>query len=82
MYNGPQQIVETADWINDQALILGMININDSSTSWYPEILLFNFTDTTFTNFRLGKNLPTDKLTLPGADFTNFWLKRKNYKRG
>ncbi len=82
MYNGPQQIVETADWINDRSFILGMINIDESNTSWSPEILLFNLTDTTFTNFRLQKNLPADKLALSGADFTKFWLKRKNYKRG
>jgi hypothetical protein len=82
MYNGPQQIVETADWINDQAFMLGLINIDESNTSWSPEILLFNLTDTTFTNFRLQKNLPADKLVLSGADFTKFWLKRKNYKRG
>ena len=82
MYNGPQQIVETADWISDQAFMLGMINIDESNTSWNPEILLFNLTDTTFTNFRLQKNLPSDKLALEGADFTKFWLKRKNYKRG
>jgi hypothetical protein len=82
MYNGPLQIVETADWINDQSFILGLINIDETNTNWTPEILLFNLSDSTFTNFRLQKNLPTDKLVLSGADFTNFWLKRKNYKRG
>jgi len=82
MYNGPLQIVETADWINDQSFILGLINVDETNTSWTPEILLFNLTDSTFTNFRLQKNLPADKLALSGADFTNFWLKRKNYKRG
>jgi len=82
MYNGPQQIVETADWISDQAFMLGMINVDESNKNWTPEILLFNLTDTTFTNFRLQKNLPADKLALDGADFTKFWLKRKNYKRG
>jgi hypothetical protein len=82
MYNGPQQIVETADWIGDHGFLLGMINIDESNKSWSPEILLFNLTDTTFTNFRLQKNLQADKLALSGADFTTFWLKRKNYKRG
>jgi hypothetical protein len=82
MYNGPLQIVETADWINDESFILGLINIDESNTNWTPEVLLFNLTDSTFTNFRLQKNLPLDKPIMTGADFTNFWLKRKNYKRG
>jgi hypothetical protein len=82
MYNGPLQIVETADWINDQSFILGLINIDETNTNWTPEILFFNLADSSFTNFRLQKNLPADKLVLSGADFTNFWLKRKNYKRG
>ncbi len=82
MYNGPLQIVETADWINDQSFIIGLINIDETNTSWTPEILLFNLADSSFTNFRLQKNLPAERLILSGADFTNFWLKRKNYKRG
>ncbi|MGL6267005.1 MAG: hypothetical protein ACRC2O_03740 [Chitinophagaceae bacterium] len=82
MYNGPLQIVETADWINDQSFIIGMINIDETNTSWTPEILLFNLSDTTFTNFRLQKSLPAEKLVIAGANFTSFWLKQKNYKRG
>lgn len=82
MYNGPQQIVETADWINNQSVLLGMINVNENNTEWTPEILLFNFRDSTFTNFRLIKNLSVEKMTMGNADFSGFWLKRKNYKRG
>lgn len=82
MYNGPQQIVETADWINNQSILLGMINVNENNTEWTPEILLFNFKDSTFTNFRLINNLSVEKLTMENADFSGFWLKRKNYKRG
>ena len=68
MYNGPLQIVETADWINDQSFILGMINVDETNTDWTPEILLFNLTDSTFTNFRLQKNLSVDKMTMWEAD--------------
>lgn len=82
MYNGPQQIVETADWINNQSILLGMINVNETNTEWSPEILLFNFADSTFTNFRLRKNLAVEKMVTEHADFASFWLKRKNYKRG
>jgi hypothetical protein len=82
MYNGPQQIVETADWINNQSMLLGMINVNETNTEWSPEILLFNFADSTFTNFRLRKNLAVEKMVTENADFASFWLKKKNYKRG
>jgi hypothetical protein len=82
MYNGPQQVVETADWINNQSILLGMINVNENNTEWTPEILLFNLGDSTFTNFRLNKNLSAEKMTMRNADFSGFWLKRKNYKRG
>jgi hypothetical protein len=59
-----------------------MINIDETNKIWSPEILLFNLSDTTFTNFRLQSNVSADKIVLSGADFTTFWLKRKNYKRG
>jgi hypothetical protein len=82
MYNGPQQIVETADWVNNEAFLLGMMNVDEGNKNWSPEILLFNLKDSTFTNFRLNKTMPADKMAMEGVDFTAFWLKRKNYKRG
>lgn len=82
MYNGPQQFVETADWLNNEAFVLGMMNIDESNKNWSPEIMLFNLKDSTFTNFRFHKTMQADKMVMEGIDFTAFWLKRKNYKRG
>jgi len=82
MFNGPQQIVETADWINNESFLLGMINVNEANTTWTPEILLFNMADSTFTNFRMNTNMSIDKMVAAGSDFSGFWLKRKKYKRG
>ena len=81
MYNGPQQIVETADWITNQSFVLSLINIDEKNTLWVPEIYLFNLTDTTFTNFRYNQTILAEKMALKGADFSSFWLKTKKYKR-
>jgi hypothetical protein len=77
MYNGTQQIVETADWIDNNSFLLGMLNTNESGTVWIPEIFLFNLQDSTFTNFRLNHEIKTDSMYLKNADFISYWLSTK-----
>ncbi|MDX2048031.1 MAG: hypothetical protein SFU87_14670 [Chitinophagaceae bacterium] len=62
MYYGPGQAVEAAAWIDNQSFLLGIMSLDDSSRNWIPEIYLFNLDDFSFTNFRLTKNIPAEKL--------------------
>ncbi len=77
MYNGTQQMVETADWIDNNSFLIGMLNTNESGTVWIPEIFLFNLQDSTFTNFRLNHEIKTDSMYLKNADFVSYWLDKK-----
>ena len=79
MYNGTQQVVETADWVDNSTFILGLVNSNETGLIWIPEIFLFNLQDSTFTNFRLNHEIRSDSL-LNDADFSRHWLLQKKIR--
>jgi hypothetical protein len=81
LYNGSAQVVETADWMSDDVFVLGMMNINESTGVWSPDILLFSMKDSICTNFRYTLPLVPDGIGLPDGDFMTGWLKRKGYKK-
>lgn len=79
MYNGTQQVVETADWLDNNSFVLGVVNTNETGQIWIPEIYLFNLHDSTFTNFRLNHDIKSDSV-LTDADFSRFWLMQKKIR--
>ncbi|WP_336514281.1 hypothetical protein [Pollutibacter soli] len=79
MYNGTQQVVETADWLDNNSFVLGLVNTNETGQIWIPEIYLFNLHDSTFTNFRLNHEIKSDSILLD-ADFSRFWLMQKKIR--
>jgi len=81
LYNGSAQVVETADWLSEDVFVLGMMNINESTGEWNPDILLISMKDSVCANFRYMSPLVPAEMALPDGDFMNGWLKRKGYKR-
>jgi hypothetical protein len=81
LYNGSAQVVETADWLSEDVFVLGMMNINESTGVWSPDILLFSMKDSVCANFRYMSPLVPGEMALPDGDFMTGWLKRKGYKR-
>ena len=77
MYNGTQQIAEAADWLDNNAFLIAMLNTNETGSVLIPELFLFNLQDSTFTNFRPDHEIKTDSLYLKNGDFAGYWLKRK-----
>ena len=77
MFNGPMQLAETADWISNDAFLLGMLNIDEAEGTFVPEILLFNLADTVYTNFRIPDSLPLEGLSNGEGGFVDRWLKGK-----
>ena len=55
MYLGPEQVVETADWINDEQFVLTLITNENGNT--IAELYLLDIKNSIFTNFRLSKKL-------------------------
>ncbi len=80
MYNGTQQVVETADWIDNDSFILGLINANETGLIWIPEIFLFNLQDSSFTNFRLNHEIQVDSMLLKNVDFSQYWLNQRQIR--
>jgi hypothetical protein len=81
LFNGSNQAVETADWLDDRSFVLGMMNIDEPLGQWTPEILLFNLDDSAYTNFRYPKPLAIDSLPRAGRDFITTWLESRQFRR-
>ena len=75
MYLGPGQLVETADWINDNQFIVTLLTNENGNT--VAEIYLFDIKNSVFTNFLLPK-----KLTEPQKEqsFIEQWVKENQKK--
>ena len=70
MFNGPAQIVEAADWINNDQFLISMFS--EEKGEMVVEIYLFDLKQEVFTNFLLSHNF---KLSLkPQKSFSDFWL--------
>ena len=62
MFNGPQSVMEVAGWITNDACLVGLVQTDEAQQRFYPELMLFNFRDSLFTNFRTAGNFPLDLL--------------------
>ena len=74
LFNGPMQVTETADWVSKDAFVMGMLNLDESAGLVTPEILLFNLSDTVYTNFRYARSIPVDSLPAGDNGFLEGWL--------
>lgn len=75
LFNGPSQIVETADWLNNDQFILTMFSEEAKET--VVEIYLFDLKNEVFTNYRLNHAFNfSNELK---SSFMNNWLKNKNF---
>ena len=75
LFNGPSQVVETADWVSDKAFVLGLLTIDETTGEAIPDIVLIHLADSVFTNFRYaGKSLPAEGGFLPA------WLRSKGIR--
>jgi hypothetical protein len=62
MFNGTGQYAESADWLDPNTFVIGMMLVNESSGERTPEIMLFSLADSTFTDFRYVRAIPSDSL--------------------
>lgn len=75
LFNGPSQVVETADWISDKAFVLGLLNIDEATGEAVPDIVLIHLADSVFTNFRYaGRHRPAE------SGFVPAWLRSKGIR--
>lgn len=80
MFNGPMQVAETADWISSDAFLLGMLNLDETSGTATPEIMLFNLADSVYTNFRYARTVDLGRLPGGGNGFVESWLEGKGMR--
>jgi hypothetical protein len=73
MFNGPAQIVEAADWINNDQFLISMFS--EENNEMLVEIYLFDLKKEVFTNYRLSHNF--NIALKPQKSFSDFWLESK-----
>ena len=72
MFNGPSQIVETADWINNEQFLITMISNEENKI--IAEVFLFDIKKKIFTNYRLNHYLSPE---VSENSFFDFWQKTR-----
>jgi len=77
MFNGTGQIAESADWLDNQTFVIGMMLLDEATGERTPDIMLFSLKDSMFTDFRYKRAIASDSLpATPGGFFRQWLLKR------
>ena len=76
MFNGTGQIAESADWLDNQTFVLGMMLIDEATGARTPDIMLFSLSDSVFTDFRYHRAIPGDSLPPTPGGFARQWWRR------
>lgn len=77
MFNGTSQVAETADWLDSNTFIIGMMLVDEASGERTPDIMLFSLKDSTFTDFRYVRAIPSDSLPPTPGGYPQFMFSRR-----
>lgn len=77
MFNGTGQIAESADWLDDQTFVIGMMLVDEATGERTPDIMLFSLKDSVFTDFRYLRAISGDSLPPTPGGFMRQWLQRR-----
>jgi triacylglycerol esterase/lipase EstA (alpha/beta hydrolase family) len=80
MFNGPQTLLEAVGWLTNDACLFGLIQQDEERHRFYPELMLFNFGDSLFTNFRTPGDFPLDLLRPQAAYNIGHRLTQHNHR--
>ncbi|MFN5423038.1 MAG: hypothetical protein ACK5AO_07215 [bacterium] len=70
---GPEQLVESADWLNEHQVILTLTSFLESQH--HVELYLYDLEMGVFTNFLLNKNIENSDHQ---CSFIDYWISKKN----
>ena len=73
MFNGPAQMVESADWITDNQFLITLIS--EEENKHIAEIFLFDISTQEYVNYRLEH--PFNAPTSSDESFIKYWLQTK-----
>lgn len=74
MFNGTGQIAESADWLDNETFVIGLMLVDEATGERTPDIMLFNLKDSTFTDFRYQRAISGDSLPPTPGGFLRKWL--------
>lgn len=77
MFNGTGQFAESADWLDDQTFVIGMMLVDEATGERTPDIMLFSLKDSVFTDFRYVRTISGDNLPPTPGGFMRQWLQRR-----
>lgn len=76
MFNGTGQLAETADWLDPETFVIGMMLMDEASGERTPDIMLFSLKDSTFTDFRYVRAIPSDSLPPTAGGYAQYMFSR------
>jgi hypothetical protein len=74
MFNGTGQIAESADWLDNETFVIGLMLVDETTGERTPDIMLFSLKDSTFTDFRYQRAISGDSLPPTPGGFLRKWL--------
>lgn len=74
MFNGTGQVAESADWLDNQTFLIGVMLVDEATGERTPDIMLFSLKDSMFTDFRYKRAIPGDSLPPTEGGFLRHWL--------
>ena len=77
MFNGTGQFAESADWLDDQTFVIGMMLVDEATGERTPDIMLFSLKDSVFTDFRYVRAISGDSLPPTPGGFMRQWVQRR-----
>ena len=78
MFNGPNDLAESADWIGPTAFIIGVTHKNITNDTINAEIFMFQLNDSTYTNFNLNHTVYLDSTQLLKPSFIKHYFSLHN----
>ena len=69
LFNGPSNLVEFAEWLNNDQFLISQIS--KEKNYFLFELFIFDIKEKLFTNYRLNNNVP---FNLEGESFIEYWI--------
>lgn len=76
LFNGPSQSAEFADWLNNDAFLIGLRSTSEDGRKLDFQLLVFRLSDSTFTNFNLDHAVSVDSVNRLGQGFSESYTNK------
>jgi hypothetical protein len=76
LYSGPSQSADIADWLGNDAFVIGLTSISEDGKKLGAQLLVFRISDSSYTNFNLDHSFPLDSLRTGPQSFGEIYIEK------